>query len=297
MKRLPVFLLGILLLLALVLYSTRVSPKEKKPESSPDVSKEVSSMNEGSSKGSSMFRSLQSGIESSRAAHEEIAADHAKHHEDLIRQKELEEQKKAEEAAYWESRQEWIENFPFKPAYHPTITFDPNIYNPVGPGGPSDHTPEGQKMAKMIENHGFLSSFYENPKRYSPEFEKLCHILMEEGVQPDPMLFGWLYTHLVDYHKASKKDLNAPWPGDPDITWAEEKNSTWESIAALFQSNMARLITVDTYPTSEEVDTIRNRLIEEIKADGFLSVGQFERFVYDGDAEYALKPGDPLLIQ
>ena len=230
-------------------------------------------------------------------AERQRAALAAKYHREYAEKRKAEKKKKAEEAAYWESRQQWIENFPFEPTYHPTITFDPNIYNPVGPGGPSDDTPEGQKMAKMIENHGFLSSFYENPKRYSPEFEKLCHILKEEGVQPDPMLFGWLYTHLVDYHKASTKDLNAPWPGDPNITWDDKMHRTLESIAGRLQSNMGRILMVDSFPSTEKVDAIRNRLIDEIKADGFLNIGQFERFVYDGDAEYALKPGDPLLIQ
>ena len=296
MKRLPVFALGVLLLLALVFYSKRVSPNEEKPESSPDVSKEVSKMSEGSSKGSSMFRSLQSGIESSRVANEEIAADHAKHHEDLIRQKELEEQKKAEEAAYWESRQEWIENFPFEPVHHPTITFDPNIYNPVGPGGPSDDTPEGEKMAKMIRNHGFLSAFYENPNRYSPEFEQINRILTEEGIEPDPIQWGWLFTHIGDYHKANQHDPEQPWPINPQKTWGYELELNANSILARMMSNKHRAKPFSNLPSEQEAIRIRDRLLNEIPADGFLNLGMGQDFSYNYHHEEQLKPGDPLLV-
>ena len=36
-------------------------------------------------------------------------------------------EKAAREKAYWDSCKEWVENFPFKPTYHPEITFDPEV--------------------------------------------------------------------------------------------------------------------------------------------------------------------------
>jgi hypothetical protein len=237
------------------------------------------------------------GIDAHRKANAKQAALHTKHHEDLIRQKEAEEKRKSEEATYWESRQAWINQFPFEPDYHPDITFDPEVYNPVGPGGPSDYTTEGQKMARMVSNHGFLSAFYENSNRYSPEFEKIYDILLEEGIIPDPMLCGWTFTHLVDYHKASTHDLETPWPPDPSITWGEDRMSTWKSMAGRFQTDEYRTVQVDTLPSEAEAARVRQRLIDEIPAEGFLKVNWLEKFAYHSEYENMLKPGDSLLIK
>ena len=245
----------------------------------------------------SVTKSFNLGIEAHRKANAKQAALHAKHHEDLIRQKEAEEKRKSEEAVYWKSRKAWMDRFPFDPIYHPDITFDPKVYNPVGPGGPSDYTTEGQKMARMISNHGFLSAFYENSNRYSPEFEKIHDILLEEGITPDPMLCGWTFTHLVDYHKASTHDLETPWPPDPSITWEEDRMSTWKSMAGRFQTNEYRTIQVDTLPSDAEAARVRQRLIDEIAAEGFLKVNWLEKFAYHSEYEDMLKPGDPLLIK
>lgn len=50
--------------------------------------------------------------------------------EEELKRKEAEEaeriaREKAEKE-WWESRQEWIERFPFEPTYHPEVTFDPH---------------------------------------------------------------------------------------------------------------------------------------------------------------------------
>lgn len=37
--------------------------------------------------------------------------------------------KSADEAAYWESLREWIENFPIQKTYHPTLIFGPEALN------------------------------------------------------------------------------------------------------------------------------------------------------------------------
>ena len=38
--------------------------------------------------------------------------------------------KEQAEKEWWESKQEWIDRFPFKPTHHPEITFDPSVYDP-----------------------------------------------------------------------------------------------------------------------------------------------------------------------
>ena len=46
-----------------------------------------------------------------------------------------EEQKRKEaeakaEKEWWESRQDWIDRFPFEPTYHPELAYDPEAYDP-----------------------------------------------------------------------------------------------------------------------------------------------------------------------
>ncbi len=230
-------------------------------------------------------------------AERQLAALAAKQHREYAEKRKADKKKKAEEAAYWESRQEWIDNFPFEPTHHPTITFDPNIYNPVGPGGPSDHTPEGQKMAKMIENHSFLAAFYDNPNRFSKEFEHIHSILLDEGIKPDALLWGWIFTHLVDYHRACTHELSEPWPFNPSKTWGEKKETTWNSILGRLMLNSARLQQHNDLPSEEHARAIRKRLITEIPVQGFLKKMWPENFVYDHSYVEQLKLGDPLLIR
>ena len=69
------------------------------------------------------------------------------------------------EKEWWESRQEWIERFPFEPTHHPEIAYgDPNV--DVG----------------LVKNHGFLRNFYQSRLPYTEEFERMHDIIKEELV-------------------------------------------------------------------------------------------------------------------
>ena len=82
MYRFRFLISGIFLLLILVLFYMQVSPKDKGTEPISIASEDAPSEKNGLVKGNSVLRSLQSGIESSRAANEDMAARHAQHHQD-----------------------------------------------------------------------------------------------------------------------------------------------------------------------------------------------------------------------
>ena len=99
--------------------------------------------------------------------------------------------KEQAEKEWWESRQEWIDRFPFEPTYHPEITYDPESYDP-----------------RLVEDHGFLRNFYESHLPYTEEFEQFYDIVHGELDEKanSPILLGWTFEHLKSYHHAMTKD-------------------------------------------------------------------------------------------
>ncbi|MBT4274243.1 MAG: hypothetical protein HOD39_04815 [Verrucomicrobia bacterium] len=250
-------------------------------------------------KGSAVANSILSGIESQRAAKADLEARHQAHHEALIQKRAIEDQLKAKEAAYWESRQAWMEQFPFEPVYHPEITFDPEVYDMMSEGKEiaDEDRPAFFEMAGLVEKHGFLAAFYNNPSRYSHAFEKIHKILTEERLSPDPFIWGWIFTNTADYHRASFHDPDESWPMDPNKKWGSEMDSNWESIAANLLDGFIDEGNSKVPVTLEQAAAIRKRLINEIPYDIFLKAGRLELFTYNGIYEDMLKPGDPLLIK
>jgi hypothetical protein len=250
-------------------------------------------------KGRTVAKSILSGIELQRAAKADLEARHRAHHEALIQKRAIEDQLKAKEAAYWESRQAWVDQFPFEPAYHPEITFDSEVYDMMSEGKEiaDEDRPAFFEMAGLVEKHGFLAAFYNNPSRYSPAFEKIHKILTEERLSPDPFLWGWIFTNTADYHRASFHDPDESWPMDPNKKWGYEMDSNWESIAANLLDGFIVEGNSKVPVTLEQATAIRKRLIHEIPYDVFLKAGRLELFTYNGIYEDMLKPGDPLLIK
>ena len=250
-------------------------------------------------KGSAVAKSILSGIESQRLAKTDLERRHRAHHEALIQKRAIEEQLKAKEAAYWESRQAWMNQFPFEPVYHPEVTFDSEVYDMMSEGKEiaDEDRPAFFEMADLVEKHGFLAAFYSNPSRYSPAFEKIHKILTEERLSPDPHVWGWIFTNMADYHKASFHDPDESWPMDPNIKWGYEMDSNWESIAANLLDGFIEEGNSKVPMTLEQATAIRKRLINEIPYDVFLNAGRLELFTYNAIYEDMLEAGDPLLIK
>lgn len=131
---------GMILLILAVLYIDRKPEAENSASETPSPENPEPAKKPDNDVHKEMMSRLQANIEAHRAKNEAIA--NARHHvrepdgtlrlptpeEEAHLQAWLEEQRKVkEERAYWESWQEWIENFPFEPTYHPEITFDPEV--------------------------------------------------------------------------------------------------------------------------------------------------------------------------
>ena len=103
------------------------------------------------------------------------------------------EAEEAKENAWWESRHDWVERFPFEPTYHPEITFDP----------------ADEETRKMVKNHGFLKMFYNCRLPYTKEFEQLYDIVKEvagEEKADNPIVLGNTFSTLKEYLQAKAQD-------------------------------------------------------------------------------------------
>ena len=118
--------------------------------------------------------------------------------------------KEQAEKEWWESRQEWIDRFPFEPNHHPEITYDPTAYDPrkVGEWPEVEKDDAYWKMQELVGNHSFLRNFYESELPYTEEFEKFYDIVHGEfgEMADDTILLGWTFDHLKRYHQAMTKD-------------------------------------------------------------------------------------------
>ena len=118
------------------------------------------------------------------------------------------------EKKWWESRQDWVERFPFKPTPHPEITFDPTVYD--SRKAFRGEWPEEKKdkayweMMRRVEHHSLLKSFYDSWVRYTEEFEQLHDIVQEElGEVGSTAVLAQTFETLKDYHQAAQKDPDA----------------------------------------------------------------------------------------
>ena len=216
----------------------------------------------------------------------------------------------------------WKENFPYKPTHHPTLTYDPARYNPNDPATFS----EDPEMERAVKNHGFLVAFYNNPQIYSSEFEQLYHLLAEVDRADNPMITGRIFNMLIHYYKSQRFAPTDLW-SRPGLIQAEAINgsaqrmvearipidgkTTWGDKMEGYRDSIVGLLALNKYwPGKEEMSpktarAIRDRLLEEIGPDNLIKMrdvvelpnGQIGAFGYYGEAEKALKPGDPLLYR
>ena len=301
---------GMILLVLVVLYIDHKQEEENSAAETSAPTNSKSAKKPDNNVHKEMMSQLQKNIEAHRARNEAIA--NARHRvrepdgtlrlptpeEEAHLQAWLEEQRKAkEEEAYWESRQEWIENFPFEPTYHPEITFDPEVLKDrVDENGrriPRDN--DYWIMAGMQKQHGFIKNFYEMPVRYSPEFEQMYNIMVEAGLEMDPYIWGRAFTHLTWYHNAMKHDPEKL--RREGQTWGEEQQdilgSFWVSLSRKKDWGYSEKILL----SQEEAEALRDRLIAEIPPDRFLTLGALDIFGHNQTYADELKTGDPMLVR
>ena len=263
------------------------------------------------------------------------------------------------EKEWWESRQDWVDRFPFEPTPHPEITFDPTVYDPVNvEEWPEEKAELYSKMASIVDNHTFLKGFYKSKLPYTEEFEQMYDIVNAElGEELHPISLGWTFNALKKYHQAMQKDPDSVYrknarvrrpvppqkptfvaiedlPSEEQATFQnmtkqerikffletaneihkantphfdnpyEVRDVTWGEKAERLKESILGELTEPPMPTEddsrlmsmEKAREIRDRLLNEIPAAGFLEMGK-DGFAYSDEYEYELKPGDPFLIR
>ena len=264
-----------------------------------------------------------------------------------------EEQRALDEAEkeWWESRQDWVDRFPFEPTPHPEITFDPTVYDPRkafrGEWPQEKKNKAYWEMMRRVEHHSLLKDFYDSWVRYTEEFEHLHDIVQEElGEVGSTVALAVTFRTLAKYHKAAQRDpdsiyrenvrveLPKPEPVNTmvalgpefyslplekqiqisnelidaqieamranntqkyevrDVTWAERT----ERLATLIIGPLVNQRTGWEGIPKEQAIAIRDRLINEIPAAGFLELPELI-WAYNGKYMGELKPGDPLLVK
>ena len=142
--------------------------------------------------------------------------------EDIAKSDAIEEEFKREEAErlakeqaekeWWESRQDWIDRFPFEPTHHPEIAYDPTAYDPsrVREWPKEKKDKDYWEMRDLVYNHSFLRKFYESRLPYTEEFEQMHDIVTEEVGELDAIFdLGWAFNSLKKYHQARAKSPDA----------------------------------------------------------------------------------------
>ena len=81
-----------------------------------------------------------------------------------------------------------------------------------------------------------------------------------------------------------------------DVTWADRAESLRESILGELTEPPMPTGDDSRLMSMEKATEIRDRLLNEIPAAGFLEMGK-DGFAYSEEYEYELKAGDPLLIR
>lgn len=207
---------------------------------------------------------------------------------------------RSEHEKYLESRSEWRLNFPFDIKYHPTITFDPEVLDPpVDEFGWPIENERYKEMQKLVKEHGFLYDFHINTLRYTPEFEQMHYILLDAGLEPDPIRWGQIFTTLQGYHDIMQADPNQDAGNmlEEEYSVGDMQEVYWESIVShmTYDRKGGKGFDLDVIPR-EHAEDARERLINEIPAEGFLKMDGGAMFAYHHQHEEELKAGDKLMI-
>ncbi|MCS1409004.1 MAG: hypothetical protein M2R45_02183 [Verrucomicrobia subdivision 3 bacterium] len=106
-----------------------------------------------------------------------------------------EEQEEAERLANWKA------NFPYQPLYHPTLKFDPALYDSTNPA--TWHGEGKKRMKPVIDEHVFMRGFFENELRFTKTFEDLYYLLKEHDRHDNPAMVAGIFNDIQNYHEAA----------------------------------------------------------------------------------------------
>ncbi len=206
------------------------------------------------------------------------------------------------EQAWWEDRQEWIENFPFERTHHPTLTFQESKRgrDKFGYCKWDVNDPKEEEMMFALDRHTFVKDFYENPARYDRAFEKLHGILEEYGYADSPERLGNIYSTAKGYHERIPEAIKDPQGRAPGVAHTERGYLTKEEDLRIYEDGIVGHLTATRRnqlpgedPISEEVaEEIRDRILAEIPPEDFTG-----SFAYNADFLKEVRPGDPLLLK
>ena len=127
-------------------------------------------------------------------------------------------EEKAEEE-WWESKQDWIDRFPFEPTHHPEIAYDPSVYDPSNLPPREERDEAYNQHRDLVKNHSFLRRFYKSRLPYTEEFEQMHAIIAEEVGEKaeNTVMMGWAFDVLKDYHLADGKNPDAIYRKDIQV--------------------------------------------------------------------------------
>lgn len=210
-------------------------------------------------------------------------------------------------------RERWEANFPYKPTYHPTLKFDPRIYDPANPA--TWNNPGGKRMHPVIDEHIFMRSFFENELRFTETFEQLYHLLEEYDRHDNPGVAAGIFNDIQDYHEALAyhpdevimKEVFAgvdPSTGEEitkmvpafrrtEMTWGQKAHSHAESI--VYKLHARKRWPAKEWMPEEEAMALRDRILAVIPPED--TTGYYPtRFVLIMKYGDDLEEGDSLLI-
>ena len=212
----------------------------------------------------------------------------------------------------------WKANFPYKKTYHPTLKFDPALYDPKDSS--TWHGPHRKRIFPVIQMHGALAKFFENENRFCKGFEDLYNLLKEYDRHDNPRVVASMFENLADYYNESayppdeviteERDTGEfnPFTGAPitekvpahfgrrseplkTMTYGEYANSFYEGIG--YKLHAPRMWPDKEYMPEEEMLALRDRIMAEIDPN---DIPKSPGFAYSGAHEEALEAGDPFLI-
>ena len=251
------------------------------------------------------------------------------------RQEEEQKAREKAEEEWWESRKDWVERFPFQPTPHPEITYDPDafrasremrdlarnhsllkmFYESWVP-----YTEEFEQMHDIIQEElgevgstVALAVTFRTLAKYHKAAQQSPDSVYRENVRvelpkPEPVntmvaLGPEFYSlpkekqiqisnELIDAQIEAMRANNTQKYEVRDVTWAERT----ERLATLIIGPLVNQRTGWEGIPKEQAIAIRDRLINEIPAAGFLELPELI-WAYNGKYMGELKPGDPLLVK